>query len=157
MLVSVPDRPRVDVPEIVSVPALVTFPATLLAFHCKTLPVKSRVAPLTPAPVKAGLNWTLEDKSTAPVPEPAKVPEKLPHKATVPPAAALMVSVPLPVPPPLNWRVPESPAMVPVPVLFTGGQIEEMPVPADFSRVPALLNDVLVSPLKLSGTRRPGS
>ena len=68
-----------------------------------------------------------------------------------------MVSVPLPVPPPLNWRVPESPAMVPVPVLFTGAQIEEMPVPADFSRVPALLNDVLVSPLKLFRVRRPGS
>ena len=53
-----------------------------------------------------------------------------------------MVSVPLPVPPPVSWSVPESPAMVPV--LFTGNEIVELPEPADFSRVPALLNDVPV-------------
>ena len=62
-------------------PVLVTFPATLPAFHCKTPPVKSRVAPLAPVPVKAGLNTILDDKSTAPEPEPANVPEKLPLKA----------------------------------------------------------------------------
>ena len=72
---------------------------------------------------------------------PAKFPEKLPLRVTFP-APALMVSAPLPLPPPLNWRVPESPAMVPV--LFTGIEIEAMPEPADLSRIPALLNDVPV-------------
>src|SRR5262249_9051846 len=100
VLVNVPDRTRVEFPEIVSAPALVTLPATLLAFHCKTPPVKSRVAPPAPVPVKAGLKMILDDKSTAPEPEPANVPEKLPHKATVPGRAALMVSAPLPLPPP---------------------------------------------------------
>ena len=40
-------------PEIVSVPALVMVPARLESNsdHCKTLPVKSSVAPLAPAPV----------------------------------------------------------------------------------------------------------
>ena len=71
VLVSVPDRPKVDDPEIVSVPALVTFPATLPAFHCKTPPVKARVTPLAPVPVKTR---PFEDKSTAPEPEPATFP-----------------------------------------------------------------------------------
>ncbi len=80
VLVNVPERFKLWFPEIVSVPALVTIPATLLTFHCKTLPVKSRVAPLVPAPVNAGLNWAVEHNWTAPgpEPEPANVPEKLP-------------------------------------------------------------------------------
>ena len=122
VLVSVPDRPKVDVPEIVSVPALVTFPATLPAFHCKMPPVKARVAPLAPVPVKTR---PFEDKSTVPEPEPPNVPEKLPLRATVPGIVALMVSVPLPLPPPVSCRVPESPAMVPV--LATGREIGSCP------------------------------
>ena len=59
-----------------------------------------------------------------------------------------MVSVPLPLPPPVSCRVPESPAMLPV--LVTGSEIVELPVPADFSRIPALVNDVLVAPLLFS-------
>ena len=79
VLVSVPDKPKVDVPEIVSVPSLVTIPATLLRFHCKTLPVKSRVTPVVPAPVKAKPS-AVEHNSTKPAPEPVppSVPEKLP-------------------------------------------------------------------------------
>ncbi len=41
--------------------------------------------------------------------------------------------------------MPTSPSIVPM--LFTGNEMTELPEPADFSRVPALLNDVPVAPL----------
>ena len=59
-----------------------------------------------------------------------------------------MASRPAPLPPPVSWRVPESPAMVPV--LLTKTEIKELPEPADFSRIPAFVNDVPVAPLLFS-------
>ncbi len=112
VLVRVPVRYRLPpLVAIKSAPLLVTVPARPGPFctgaHCKTVPVKLRVAP---APVKS-------DSWTAPAPEPVSVPEKLPPRMTVAPVPALTIPGP-PLPPPVKSRVPELPAMVPE--SFTG-------------------------------------